>query len=423
MSVSFTDASYAEKLDGDDPLARFREQFHIPRQPGGADQIYLVGNSLGLQPKRTAAYLEEELLKWRELAVQAHFTTLHPWMPYHEFLSEPMGAIVGASKHEVVVMNSLTINLHLMMVSFYRPTAARHRILIESHAFPSDLYAVESQIRLHGFGPAQSLLVAAPRVGEQTLRLDDLLALIEREGHSIAMVLLPGVQYYSGQLLDLEAITSTARAQGCHVGFDLAHAAGNVPLSLHDWGVDFACWCSYKYLNAGPGSVGACFVHERHAQAFDLPRLAGWWGHDKTTRFDMDAEFRPMAGVEGWQVSNPPILSLAAIRASLDVFEQAGGMTPLREKSVRLTGYLASLVQQIQSVTMITPAKEEERGCQISLKVNSPRTTGREVFGKLEAAGVVCDWRQPDVIRVAPVPLYNRYADVLQFAQILRNCV
>ena len=423
MTASLTDLSYAASLDADDPLARFREQFHIPRMAGGGDQIYLVGNSLGLQPRRTAAYLEEELLKWRELAVHAHFTTLHPWMPYHEFLSESMGAIVGAGDGEVVMMNSLTVNLHLMMVSFYRPTVERHKIVIESQAFPSDRYAVESQIRLHGFDPASSLLRAAPREGEETLRTDDILSLIEREGPSIALVLLPGVQYYSGQLMDIKAIATAARASGCTVGFDLAHAAGNVPLHLHDWEVDFACWCSYKYLNSGPGSVGGCFVHERHARSFHLPRLAGWWGHDKGTRFRMPSEFEPIPGAEGWQVSNPPILSLAAIRASLDVFMQAGGMTPLREKSIRLTGYLASLVQQIPSVQMITPESENERGCQISLKISSPRAAGRDVFERLESSGVVCDWREPDVIRVAPVPLYNRFTDVLQFAQILENCV
>lgn len=402
-------------LDRSDPLARFRDEFHVPRRRNGDDEIYFAGNSLGLLPKRTPKYVAAELEAWKELAVKAHFSGEHPWMPYHEFLAESMARLVGASPREVVTMNSLTVNLHLMMASFYRPTPERHRILLEERAFPSDDYALESQARFHGFDPAEALVRA---------RAEDVVRVLERDGASIALVLLPGVQYYTGEAFDIEAIARLAHAQGCVAGFDLAHAAGNLVLRLHDWDVDFAVWCTYKYLNSGPGSVGACFVHERHGRRGDLPRLAGWWGHDKASRFRMEAGFRPIPGAEGWQLSNPPILSLAAIRASLDVFMEAGGMEPLREKSVRLTGYLEGLLRTKvgDAVEILTPADPDRRGCQLSLRVTASGS-GKRVFERLEASGVTCDWREPDVIRVAPVPLYNRYEEVWRFVEILKEAL
>ena len=405
---------FAVALDRSDPLRRFRDEFHVPTRANGEDEIYFAGNSLGLLPKRTAKYVDAELEKWKRLAVKAHFSEPNPWMPYHELLAEPMARLVGASPGEVVTMNSLTVNLHLMMTSFYRPTRERHRILLEDHAFPSDDYALESQAALHGFEPSEALV----RLHDAA----DIARVLEREGASIALVLLPGVQYYTGQAFDIATITRLGHAQGCAVGFDLAHAAGNLVLRLHDWNVDFAVWCTYKYLNSGPGSVGGCFVHERHGygSAQGLPRLAGWWGHDKTSRFRMEPGFRAIPGAEGWQLSNPPILSLAAIRASLDVFMEAGGMEPLREKSLRLTGYLEWLLQTEigGAVEILTPAEPIQRGCQLSLRVKSSGS-GRTVFEKLEASGVTCDWREPDVIRVAPVPLYNRYEEVHRFVEIL----
>lgn len=422
--------AFAVASDQEDPLARFRDEFRIPRSESGEEEIYFAGNSLGLMPKRTPRYVVEELEKWKRLAVKAHFSGENPWMPYHELLAEPMAKLVGASASisEVVTMNSLTVNLHLMMASFFRPTRERHRILLEDHAFPSDDYALESQARLHGFDPAEALVRLRPdgHTGQHSIETPDVARVLEREGESIALVLLPGVQYYTGQAFDIEAITRLAHAKGCVVGFDLAHAAGNLVLRLHDWNVDFAVWCTYKYLNSGPGSVGACFVHERHGdgKSRDLPRLAGWWGHDKESRFRMEHGFRPIPGAEGWQLSNPPILSLAAIRASLDVFMEAGGMEPLREKSLGLTGYLEWLLQREigDSVEILTPADPRRRGCQLSFRVRSSRP-GRAVLERLEGSGVVCDWREPDVIRVAPVPLYNRHEEVYRFVEILRNAL
>jgi kynureninase len=415
---------FAIAQDRSDPLARFRDEFHIPVRGNGEEEIYFAGNSLGLLPRRTSKYVDEELEKWRQLAVKAHFSGENPWMPYHELLAEPMARLVGASSTEVVTMNSLTVNLHLMMVSFYRTTRERHRILLEEHAFPSDDYALESQAVVHGFDPAEALVRVRLAPGKHTIETAEVADVLEREGESIALVLLPGIQYYSGQAFDVEAITRLAHAKGCVVGFDMAHAAGNLVLSLHQWDVDFAVWCTYKYLNSGPGSVGGCFVHERHGRRQDLPRLAGWWGHDKESRFRMEPGFRPIPGAEGWQLSNPPILSLAAIRASLDVFSEAGGMKPLREKSLRLTGYLEWLLQREtgNAVEILTPSDPRWRGCQLSLKVKST-SSGRTVFERLEASGVTCDWREPDVIRVAPVPLYNRYEEVHRFVQILRKAL
>src|SRR5271167_3240034 len=332
-------------MDAGDSLAKYRERFHFPELADGSDCVYLCGHSLGLQPKTVRESVEQELKDWELLGVEGHFRARNPWMPYHRLLTEQTARLVGAKPAEVVVMNSLTVNLHLLMVSFYRPSTQRHKILIEGSAFPSDQYAVKSQIRFHGFDPSSSLIELTPRTGESVIREEDILALFQREGDSIALVLLGGVNYASGQAFNMAEITKAGHAHGCVVGFDLAHAAGNLPLALHDWEVDFAVWCSYKYLNGGPGCIGGSFVHQRHSQAWNLPRFAGWWGHDERTRFQMDPEFRPMVGADGWQLSNPSILAMAALRASMDIFDEAG-MDQLRTKSVALTGYLEFLLNQ-----------------------------------------------------------------------------
>ena len=415
--------AFAEQLDQHDPLAHMRGTFHIPKIKGSNDdEIYLCGNSLGLQPKLTSQYLNEELHKWQTLGVKGHFDCEYPWMPYHEFLAEESAHLVGAKPSEVVCMNSLTANLHLMMVSFYRPSGKRHKILIEEHAFPSDHYAVESQISFHGHDPAESMVLLKPRDGEECLRLDDILAAIDEHAGELALIMLPGVQYYTGQVFDMQAICDAAQHHDITVGFDLAHATGNIDMQLHEWGVDFAVWCTYKYLNSGPGSVAGCFVHEKHHDDADLPRFAGWWGHDKATRFKMENHFIPIQSAEGWQLSNPPILSLAAIRASLDTFKQAGGIGALRDKSKQLTAYLRFLLNnRLKShIDIITP-DEALSGCQLSICVRSENKTGQQVFEAIEAAGVTCDWREPNVIRVAPVPLYNSYTDCLKFVDILES--
>ncbi|GMG86793.1 kynureninase [Biformimicrobium ophioploci] len=414
---------FAQRMDREDPLASFRGQFSIPRTSDGAEEIYLCGNSLGLQPKLAREYVAQELDKWAELGVKGHFDCEHPWMPYHEFLTEAAASLVGANTDEVVMMNSLTVNLHLMMVTFFRPTETRFKIVIEDHAFPSDYYAVESQLRHHGIDPEEGLVLLKPREGEELLRQEDIETLLAAQGDSIALMLLPGVQYYTGQVLDFERVTRAAQALGIVVGFDLAHAVGNIPLQLHDWNVDFACWCTYKYLNSGPGSVAGCFVHRRHAENTGLNRFAGWWGHDKQTRFKMENRFTPIPTAEGWQLSNPPILSLAAIRASYDVFMQAGGMAPLRQKSEKLTGYLRFLLDTEVSefIRVITPEDPQQRGCQLSLCCDAKHLSGRELFERLEAAGITSDWREPNVIRIAPVPLYNSFEDVFRFVQILKS--
>ena len=416
MSVSYqTGDQYAREMDAGDPLAHFRDRFHIPKMSGEKECTYLCGHSLGLQPKTAQAYVQQELRDWAELGVEGHFRGENPWFTYHRLLSQPTADLVGAKVSEVVVMNSLTVNLHLMMTSFYRPNPDRHKIVIEGGAFPSDQYAVKSQIRFHGYDPALSLVELRARKGESCLRDEDIQALIEREGQSIALILLGGVNYVTGQAFDVNSITEAAHKQGCMVGFDLAHAAGNIPLHLHDWGPDFAVWCSYKYLNGGPGCVGGCFVHERHASSWDLPRFAGWWGHDEKTRFHMGPDFRPMEGAEGWQLSNPPVLALAPLRASLDIFSEAG-IDRLRAKSVSLTGYLEFLLHERQSekFSIITPSEEERRGAQLSIRINRQ---GRRVCDKMVAEGVIGDWREPDIFRVAPVPLYNTYHDVLRFVE------
>ncbi len=414
----------AKEFDRQDPLRGYRDQFHIPTT-GGETEVYLVGNSLGLQPKRTAEYLERELEQWRTLGVRGHFEGEFPWMPYHEFLTETMAVLVGANADEVVMMNSLTVNLHLMMATFYRPTDRRNKILIESHAFPSDHYAVESQIQLHGYSAAEAMIAVAPAEGEETISTEKICETIEMHKDELALVMLPGVQYYTGQFLDLKTITEAAHGYGLQVGFDLAHAAGNVPLQLHEWDVDFAVWCSYKYLNSGPGSVGGCFVHRRHAQETKLTRMAGWWGHDQKTRFKMENRFRPIPTAEGWQLSNPPILSLAAIRASLDVFKDAGGIEPLRRKSEKLTEFFMDSLQQTlgDRVHSITPSDPSARGCQLSLEIRLDGVEGKSVYEKLDSMGVRTDWREPSVIRAAPVPLYNSFEDVWKFVERLEECL
>lgn len=438
QSLEFqADEFFARKMDEADSLAHFREKFYIPKQTNGADVIYLTGNSLGLQPKTVRAYIEQELEDWETLGVEGHFHAKNPWMPYHEFLTEQMANIVGAKPIETVVMNSLTVNLHLLMVSFYRPTRERYKIVIEAGAFPSDQYAAASQIKFHGFDVEDALVELTPRDGENCLRAEDIEQAIVENGDSIALILLGGVNYYTGQKFDFRKIVEIGHAQGAVVGFDLAHAAGNVELNLHDWNADFAAWCSYKYLNAGPGGIAGAFVHERHGEAFDLPRFAGWWGHDKETRFLMDKRFVPIPGAEGWQLSNPPIFQLAALKASLDIFEEAG-MKALVEKSKNLTGYLEFLLDDIRDerISVITPADEKMRGCQLSIRVETERqhlagkcrqgdgvASNKNLFKAISDKGVIADWREPDVIRVAPVPLYNSFSDAFKFAEILKNCL
>ena len=408
-------ADFALSLDAKDELRKYRDKFHIPLQKNGEEHIYMCGNSLGLQPKRTKEFLNQELEDWATFGVEGHFHAKNPWMPYHEFLTESYAKIVGAKPTEVVAMNTLTVNLHLMMVSFYQPTEKRHKIIIEGDAFPSDIYAVESQIKYHRLSPATSLIKLRPRDGESAIRTEDIQTIIEREGDEISLIMLGGVNYYTGQVFDFENITKLGHAKGINVGFDLAHAAGNIKLELHKWGVDFAVWCSYKYLNSGPGSVAAAFVHERH-HSTNLNRFAGWWGHNKEDRFKMPDNFNPIQSAEGWQLSNPPILSLAAIRASLSIFDEVG-MDKLVAKSKKLTNYLLYLLNTIDTdrIEIITP---EERGCQLSIRV---KNGNKILFDAITEKGVVADWREPDVIRVAPIPLYNSFQDVFNFYSILKE--
>ncbi len=404
---------WALAADAADPLAGFRDEFHVPRH-GAGEVTYFCGNSLGLQPRATRAAVETELDAWAESAVEGHFRGDLPWMDYHAFVRDDLATLVGALPSEVVAMNSLTVNLHLMMVGFYRPTADRPAILIEKGAFPSDRHAVESQIRWHGFDPASALIELAGDEADGTLSDDAILRALDEHGPRVALVLLPGVQYLSGQAFDLRAITERAHRHGCIVGFDLAHAAGNIDLELHDSHCDFAVWCSYKYLNAGPGAVAGAFVHERHART-PRPRFAGWWGHDKSTRFRMGPDFVPSPGADGWQLSNPPILALAPLRVSLEVFRRAG-RERLRAKSVALTAYLESLLRErvADLIDIATPREPQRRGCQLSLRVKGAREAGRSLFEHLQQAGIVVDWREPDVIRAAPTPLYNRHVDCLR---------
>jgi len=411
--------SFAQEMDERDALRHFREKFFIPKHSNGEDVLYFTGNSLGLQPKTTRNYIEQELKDWETFGVEGHFHAKNPWMPYHEFLTKSMANVIGAKPIETVVMNSLTVNLHLLMVSFYRPTEKRYKIVIEKNAFPSDQYAVQSQIKFHGFDVSNALIELTPRENETILRAEDIEKTLCENGEEIALVLLGGVNYYTGQAFDMKRITEIGHEIGAVVGFDLAHAAGNLDLQLHDWNVDFAAWCSYKYLNSGPGGIAGVFVHEKHANNFDLPRFAGWWGHDKETRFLMGDEFVPIRGAEGWQLSNPPIFQLASLRASLDIFEEAG-IKNLREKSIELTNYLEFLLNEIHDdrIEIITPKDENQRGCQLSIRV---KNADKILFNEITKRGVIADWREPDVIRVAPVPLYNSFADCWNFAMILKE--
>src|SRR6266480_1443507 len=425
-----TDEDFALQLDAEDPLRHFREIFHLPLGKDGKPVIYFAGNSLGLMPKSARQIVEEELDNWATLGVDAHHATGTPWYSYHEALREPTARLVGAKPLEVICMNSLTVNLHLMMATFYRPTKSRFKILMEDPAFPSDTYAIKTQIAHHGLDPKDALILARPRKGEFTIGTEDIVDLINKHADQLAVVVFGGINFFTGQLFDIEKITAAAQNRGVVAGFDLAHAIGNAPLSLHDWNVDFAVWCSYKYLNAGPGAVAGAFVHERHATNTSLPRLAGWFGNDPNTRFRMhlEPEFIPVPSADGWQVSNPPILAMAPLRASLAIFDETGGMERLREKSIRLTNYLQFLLESRpdrqsapdsrlkKEYTVITPRDENERGCQVSILVHEH---GKDVFGKLEAAGVTCDFREPNVIRVAPTPLYNTFHEVWRFAKIL----
>lgn len=408
--------TWALAADAADPLSTFREEFLIPRH-GIGEIAYFCGNSLGLQPRPVRQALNDELDKWAELAVEGHFRGELPWMTYHEFVRDDLANIVGALPSEVVAMNTLSVNLHLLMVSFYRPTTERPAILIEKGAFPSDRYAVEAQIRFHGFDPATALIEIEADAPGGTLSDEAIRSAIEMHGSRTALVLLPGIQYLTGQVFDLRAITEQAQRQGCVVGFDLAHAAGNIKLDLHDIGCDFAVWCNYKYLNSGPGAVAGAFVHERHADT-SRPRFAGWWGHEKNTRFQMGPQFVPTIGAEGWQLSNPPILALAPLRVSLDIFRRAGA--DLRHaKARKLTGYLEWLIDERVSdvLEIVTPREPARRGSQLSLRVKGPRESGRSLFEHLQAAGIVVDWREPDIIRASPTPLYNRYMDCLRLVE------
>ncbi len=407
-------------MDAQDPLRQFREKFHLPLDKDGKPLIYFAGNSLGLMPKSSRRIVEEELDNWAKLAVDAHHAAGTPWYSFHEALREPISRLVGAKPIEVICMNSLTVNLHLMMATFYRPTKSRFKILMEEPAFPSDTYAIKTQIVHHGLSPKDALVLARPRKGEFTIRTEDIVDLIEKDPNQLAVVMIGAVNFFTGQLYDIPKITAAAQKRGIIAGFDLAHAIGNVPLALHDWSADFAVWCSYKYLNAGPGAVAGAFVHERHATNTKLPRLAGWFGNDPNTRFrlHLEPEFIPVPSADGWQISNPPIFSMAPLRASLAIFVEAGGMESLRAKSIKLTGYLEFLLTEIGSkkFTVITPREPGARGCQLSILAHEHP---KKLFEELQIAGVKCDFREPNVVRVAPTPLYNTFDEVWRFAKIL----
>ncbi|MBC8323888.1 MAG: kynureninase [Candidatus Marinimicrobia bacterium] len=404
---------FAKQMDNEDPIRSYRDRFHFP-QFNGDDILYFGGNSLGLMPKTSKAAVNEELDVWKKLGVTGQHDR---WEAYHEHLTESTARLVGAKPSEVVVMNALTVNLHVLLVSFYQPTPKRNKIVIEKGAFPSDQYAVESQIRFHGFDPKDALIELTPREGEKCLRTDDILITLKENGDSIATILIGGVNYYTGQAFEMEKITKVGHEIGAYVGFDLAHGAGNLLLNLHDWDVDFAAWCTYKYICAGPGSPGGVFIHERHG-SWDGPRFAGWWGHDKETRFNMGPNFIPITGAEGWQISNAPVLSMACLRSSMSIFDEAG-MPAIRKKSEMLTGYLEFLIKTIHDkIEVITPLDPHERGNQLSLVM---KENGKDIFNKLGEKGVVCDWREPDVIRIAPSPLYNSYTDIYCFFEILKS--
>ena len=416
------DLSFAKQLDEEDELKSFRQKFFIP-QHNGKDSIYFTGNSLGLQPVTTQSYIQQELDDWAAFGVEGHFQARNPWMPYHEMFPKLLSKIVGCQENEIVVMNQLTVNLHLLLVSFYRPSNKRFKIICEAGAFPSDQYALESQVLFHGFQPEEAIIEVAPRNGEHSLQTKDILALIKEHGDSVAVVLFGGVNYYTGQFFDLQKITTAAHEVGAICGFDLAHAVGNVALDLHNWQVDFACWCSYKYLNSGPGGVAGIYINEKHIADTSIPKFAGWWGYKKETRFKMEKGFIPIPTAESWQLSNAPILSMAAHKAALDIFNEAG-IERLHQKRKLLSGYLHFVLQEINNrqaeniMEIITPANETERGCQVSILMLQK---GKEVFDELTKQGVIADWREPNVIRVAPVPLYNSFEEVFRFGAIIQS--
>jgi kynureninase len=409
----------ALRLDQEDSLKNFRDDFLFPKQSSGEPYVYLCGNSLGLQPKKTKENINQELTDWANLGVEGHFEAKNPWLPYHEFVTASLSRLVGAKPTEVVAMNSLTVNLHLLMASFYRPTPQRYKIVIEGNAFPSDQYAVASQARFHGFTAEQAVLEVKPREGETTVRTEDFIALLEKNKNEIALVLLGGVNYLNAQFFDVAPLCKKTHEIGAIFGLDLAHAAGNLPLKLHDWDVDFAAWCSYKYLNSGPGGISGAYVHERFSKLKDIPRFEGWWGHDKKTRFAMPSKFEPIEGVEAWQLSNPPIFQLAALRSSLELFDRAT-MPALREKSKKLTKYLWDELDKLPKglVDIFTPQDPESRGSQLSLKI---RDGNRDTVASLRKNGVICDFREPNIIRVAPTPLYNTFMDCYLFVETLKK--
>jgi len=413
--------AFAENLDAQDEFKNFRNEFLIP-QHNGEDSIYLCGNSLGLQPKSTEKYLAAQLSTWKDFAVEGWFQGSDPWLQFHHQLKQPLANLTGAKPKEVTVMNSLTVNLHLLMVSFYKPGHKRFKIIMEGGAFPSDQYAMESQVRFHGYDPKDAIIEIFPRNGEVTLRTEDILNVIDQNKNELALVLFGGINYYTGQFFDLKAITNAAHAAGAYIGFDLAHAAGNVPVQLHKWGVDFACWCSYKYMNSGPGGISGIFVHEKHFTGKGMNRFAGWWGYRRDKQFLMAPGFDPEAGAAGWQVSTAPILLLALFKASMAIFDDAGGVDVLREKSLRLTAYLEFLIHEINKqqeeevYSIITPVDPSARGCQLSVVC---KRSARAVFNYLSQNGVIGDWREPDVIRLSPVPLYNTFEDVYKAATLM----
>jgi len=421
MHIQFENTiDFAKELDNKDPLRHFREQFYIPFL-NGRESVYLTGNSLGLQPRRTQEYIITELEDWANFGVEGHFHANNPWVSYHELFPQILTKLTGAYEEELVVMNQLTVNLHLLMTSFYRPSGKRYKIICETKAFPSDQYAFATQAKLHGFNPDDAVIEVMPEKGSAYISTESIINTIRTHASETALVLFGGVNYYSGQVFDMEAIAKAAHEAGAMCGFDLAHAIGNVPLQLHDWNVDFACWCSYKYLNSGPGGVAGAFIHGNHITNTNIPRLGGWWGHDKNKRFKMEKEFTPMPTAEGWQLSNAPVLSMAAHKAALDIFEEAG-LDALFSKAKKLNDYLLFTIDTINNkypepaMDIITPRNNTERGCQVSLVM---KRQGREVFESLKKHGVIADWREPDVIRIAPVPLYNNFEDIFHFGEIV----
>jgi kynureninase len=413
--------AFAQEQDQKDPLKKYREQFYFP-QHEGKNVLYFTGNSLGLQPKSTSKYIQQELDDWAKYGVEGHFHAKNPWYSYHEQFAEPLAKIVGAKPHEVVAMNQLTVNLHLLMVSFYRPSKNRYKIICETKAFPSDQYALESQVKHYGHSPDIAIIEAKPRPKEHTLRTEDILSLIDEHSDTLALVMMGGVNYYTGQVFEMDKITAAAHKAGAFVGFDLAHAVGNIKLKLHEWNVDFACWCSYKYLNSGPGGVAGIYVHEKHATNKNIPRFAGWWGHNKEVRFKMEKGFDPIPTAESWQLSNAPVLSMAAHKAAIDMFDEVG-MDALCEKRDKLTGYLEFIIDSINEekggniLEIITPRDKKHRGAQLSIIAHGQ---GKDLFNRLMAKGVVPDWREPNVIRLAPVPFYNSFEDIYRFGEILK---